>query len=151
MARSSNRWSLSSSDAQYVIVFFGGMFAFWIASWVSDLIPARYFAEVDVLNLVTLIVTLLLYVGVMIPFAGLLRALGVSLGAATTVLGTLVSGLFGFVFLATIGQIYNDSGYSTTDAAILKLAVAAIFGIFYAIGWWTGQHYNEVARRRRAR
>jgi hypothetical protein len=148
---------LVNSDFQYVLAFFAGMVAFWVSSWVSSLIPAKYFLpDVDVLNLVTLVITLSLYVGFMVLFSRLMRIAGTVLTVATTILAALVSGLFAYVFLATLGQIYNSGTLTAGDAAVVELAICGIFGIFYAIGWWCGQHYTLVttakpARARRAR
>jgi hypothetical protein len=149
---SKKRRTLFSDDSQYVVVFFGGMLALWLSSWVASLIPANLFsAQVDVLNLVTLIITLALYLAVMIPFSRIISLGGLRATGSMTVIASMVSGLFAFVFLSTIGQIYNDSSFKPGDAAVVKLAVAGIFGIFYAVGWWCGVHYDTLVSRRRAR
>jgi hypothetical protein len=145
MAAKKSVHPLLNSDFQYVLAFFAGMLAFLVSSWVSGLIPVKFFLpSVDVLNLVTLIITLSLYVAFMVLFSRLMRMAGVVLTIATTILAALVSGLFAYVFLATLGQIYNSGTLTRGDAAIVQLAICGIFGIFYAIGWWCGQHYMLV-------
>ncbi len=145
-----NSGFVQSRNAQYILTFFAGMAAFWASSWVAGLLSSdNLLPNANVLNLVTLIVTLSLYLAFMPLWSAIMRYLGVKVDVGTTALAALVAGLFGFVFLATIRQIYTDSNFTASDAVIVRLAVSGIFGIFFSVGWWCGDSYGSLARKLR--